>query len=130
MTIDDFIHQNGITLRTQRVASNPGMPDMPAGSRHFRCVFQKGLLKFALLFSQGSAHPQSPFAHDVLGCLLSDFQSYTSARSFEEWASDLGFDSDSRRAEQTYRTIDDQWLAFQNFVGHEAAKLFLTIEPN
>lgn len=44
----------------------------------------------------------APELRDVLYCLVSD-ASALDARSFEDWASEYGYDADSRKAEQTYR---------------------------
>lgn len=51
-------------------------------------------------FYMGSALTGEPSAADVLSCLISD--SSACDQSFEEWASDLGYDIDSRKAEATY----------------------------
>ena len=53
-------------------------------------------------FWTGSALGE-PDAADVLACLLSDVRGVEDARSFEDWASDLGFDPDSRTAEKCFR---------------------------
>ena len=42
-----------------------------------------------------------PALRDVLECLFLDAEAL-SATDFEEWASDFGYDLDSRKAEQTY----------------------------
>lgn len=51
-------------------------------------------------FMQGLAHTDNPTAGDVLACLLSDAQAVH--ETFESWCSDLGLDSDSRKALATY----------------------------
>lgn len=53
-------------------------------------------------FWQGAAHTKPPTAADVLSCLVSDASSYESARDFEDWARDLGYDTDSIKAKRTY----------------------------
>lgn len=54
-------------------------------------------------FFTGSAISKEPTAADVLSCLLSDASCHDNARSFEDFASDLGYDSDSRKAERIYK---------------------------
>lgn len=49
----------------------------------------------------GASIPKPPTAGDVVACLVSDAQSAES--TFEEWCSDLGYDSDSRKAFDTYQ---------------------------
>lgn len=53
-------------------------------------------------YSQGSAHRGSPVWKRVLACLLSDASSVDGGVTFEDWASDLGYDTDSIKALRTY----------------------------
>lgn len=59
---------------------------------------------------------KEPTKFDVMSCLCSDAQTLESARNFEEWASDLGMDSDSRKAEKIYRATQDQTQMLRNLV--------------
>jgi len=43
-----------------------------------------------------------PSIADVLYCVLMDSGSVENARSFEEWCSEFGYDTDSRKAERIY----------------------------
>lgn len=58
-------------------------------------------LQLSTDFYCGPAHTKEPSAADVLACLVSDASACS--QEFEEWASDLGMDADSRKAEATYR---------------------------
>ena len=82
---------------------NPNMDDMPAGSRHYRVTLHYKRRQMTVPFSCGPAIEREPSAEDVLECLLSD--SYGAYQTFEQWCSDLGYDSDSRKAERTYRAV-------------------------
>ena len=48
----------------------------------------------------------TPALAEVLHCLLMDGEAFFNAQSFEDWASDFGYDSDSRKAEEIYRKCD------------------------
>ena len=61
-----------------------------------------------IYFSQGPAIAREPSAADVLDCLASDAAGYESAGSFEDWASEYGYDTDSRKAERTYKAVEKQ----------------------
>ena len=61
--------------------------------------------------------PLEPTAAGVLSCLLSDATSYDQARSFEDWCAELGMDSDSRRAKETYDQIAEQSKQTKHFLG-------------
>jgi hypothetical protein len=53
------------------------------------------------------SEPTPPDVESVLDCLKSDASSYDGARNFEEWAAEMGGDSDSRKLERAYRACGD-----------------------
>lgn len=57
--------------------------------------------RFSLDFWQGTGIKEEPTAEGVLDCLLSDAQAGN--ESFEGWCSNFGYDTDSRKAEKTYK---------------------------
>ena len=57
-----------------------------------------------------------PNAHDVLSSLCLD-ASVIDSGTFEEWAADMGYDTDSRSAEQTYRACLEIGLKMRNGLG-------------
>jgi hypothetical protein len=57
-----------------------------------------------------------PTAASVLYCLLSDSDALDSP-TLEEWASDLGYDTDSRKAEQIYRACIENGLKLRRVLG-------------
>lgn len=125
ITIAEFIERHEIKFSTTRVARNPHMTDMPVGSTHWRCKITVSGRSMSMPFSQGPAHTDKPTAVDVLNCLASDAASVDNARSFEEWASDLGYEPDSRKAERTYRVIEKQRDALKRVLGAEAMRVLL-----
>jgi hypothetical protein len=52
-------------------------------------------------FWMGSAHTSEPDAEGVLECLLSD--SHAADYSFEEFCGEMGYDTDSRKAERIWK---------------------------
>lgn len=66
-----------------------------------------------------------PTVEDVLDSLSHDSSSYDNSRSFEEWASDLGYDPDSRKAYATYQTLAEQAKLLRHFLGDDAYKELL-----
>jgi hypothetical protein len=106
----------GIRFTSKRIdARRDGlMSDM---ARHFLCSFDRGTRGgFSVEFSQGSANTESPTDFDVLGCVLSDMleESEFTESSFEYWCDELGYDTDSRQAESTYRAILEQSKAVRD----------------
>jgi hypothetical protein len=49
----------------------------------------------------------SPSLESVCHSLLSDGAAFFDGQRFEDWASDLGYDPDSRKAEATFRACDE-----------------------
>ena len=60
----------------------------------------------------------APELADVLSCLLLDAQAIDHS-TFEDWASDLGYDTDSRKAEATYRACLEIGLKLRAMLGDE-----------
>lgn len=65
--------------------------------------------------------PLQPDMADVLYSLVSDAD-VLDISSFEEWASDLGYDTDSRQAEKTYRACLDIALKLRNGLSEEGLR--------
>jgi hypothetical protein len=69
--------------------------------------------------------PNEPVLADVLYCLVSDAQSVTYASGFEDWAADMGYDDDSRKAEAAYRACQDCYFALRQLCDlDEMSELF------
>lgn len=61
----------------------------------------------------------------VLDCLASDSQGYEWAGSFEDWAAEYGYDTDSRKAEATYRHVGEQARALRHLLGLDDYRLLI-----
>jgi len=115
-----FISSNGITMCARRAASNPNMDQWGKDARHWQCRFSREGHSLSVFFSQGSAHTSEPSAEDVLDCIASDAASYEDAGGFEDWASELGYDEDSRKDEKIYNVVGTQAGKLKRFLGDEA----------
>jgi hypothetical protein len=109
-----FVRARGITARATQITARPDglLTDLP---RHFRVVLAYGSRRMTVYFSQGSAHTAPPTAEDVLDCLAADFIT-DSGDSFESWCAELGYDTDSRTAERTYRAQKRQAAKLARFL--------------
>jgi hypothetical protein len=100
--------------------------DFGPGATHWNCFIRRvghGAGKkdgFSIEYSMGSAHRGLPKLLDVFGCLLSD--SGSTDQPFEDWADELGYDSDSRKAERIYNAC--------KATAEKLAKLFSASELN
>lgn len=115
MTLQQRINRDGITARAEWADGNPNMSDMPAGSSHWRVTLRRKGKQLTVPFSQGPAHSHEPAAIDVLSCLISDASG--AEQRFEDWADDLGFDTDSRKAERIYNAVQKQTAKLRRFLG-------------
>ena len=70
----------------------------------------------------------APTLEDVLSCLVMDASGYENSRNFEDWASDYGFDTDSRTAERTYQTVAEQSKALRHLLGHKRYAEYMNAE--
>jgi len=64
----------------------------------------------------------------ILDCLVSDAWSVLNSRGFEDWANELGYDPDSRKAERTYNACREtaEWL--DTFLEGDLEHVATTIE--
>lgn len=129
MKLNQFINRNKIRVNCEFVADNPNMAgEMPQGSFHFKCTLKRPGRQLTTFFSMGPAHSREPSAADLLDCLASDASGYENARGFEEWASEYGYDPDSRRAEKIFRTVEKQTEKLKRFMGDEYETLLYHTE--
>jgi hypothetical protein len=133
-TIHEFIESNSLTMTSKRTDHNPSMDDEPRNRMfHWSCnIARRGTTHpFPVTFSMGSAHvdkngkPKTPELADVLDCLASGAAGYENAKTFDDWAGEYGYDTDSRKAERTFNTIRDQAARLERFLGRDAYNALL-----
>lgn len=73
----------------------------------------------SLTFYQGLGIDHDPTAASVLESVLSDWT--PADATFEDWASDYGYDTDSRKAEATFRAVQEQSRAWETLIGAQLA---------
>jgi hypothetical protein len=124
-TLTDFIRDNHVRLTAERTDHNPHMDDDARNMDHWKCKLIVGPRSMTVYFSKGFAHNGAePTAPEVLDCLASDASSVVDA-SFEDWCSEYGYDTDSRKAEQTYKTIRRQARRLRDLFSSDAFKTLL-----
>lgn len=83
-------------------------------------VLRYGKKRLTVPFFMGVGHyGKEPEVYDVLNCLVSDAASVDNARSFEEWASELGYDPDSRKAEKIFKACERGTKKLKKFLGEQ-----------
>ena len=120
-TLDQFIVDHELTMSYGFAESNPNMDDSQ-GMDHWRVNIRslQRSTTMDVVFSKGSAHNgEPPTLAEVLDCLASDASSFAGA-DFEDWCAELGFDTDSRRAERIYKATERQSDDLLELLGNEA----------
>lgn len=123
ITMADFIQANKLKMTSEKAKDNPHMNALDMD--HWKCKITQGKHSMTLYFSKGYGHNgKEPQLDEVLDCLASDASSVINS-DFEEWARDMGFDEDSRKAEKTYKTIERQSDKLQRLLGGDAYQTLL-----
>lgn len=119
-----FIHQNGITLTYEAIPERPDRKDLDEKEQewqdrafHYKVTLRRGRKKLTTYYSAGAGSPESPTVDEVLDILASDSSGADNARSFEDWASEYGYDTDSRKAERTFRAVQETSEKLKQLLG-------------
>jgi hypothetical protein len=129
VTIQEFVSSHDIRAVAIPANSNPNADadSWAADANHWRMRLRYGARRMDVPFSTGSALSE-PDAADVLDCLASDAASIQYSRDFEDWATDLGFDPDSRKAHRSYQLTVRQSARLQHFLGEDLYAQLLEAE--
>ncbi len=98
--------------------------EYPGGS-HYVCTLTFAGRSMRVRFSQGSAHRAAPTVADVLGCISRDC---THGERFESWCSDLGLDSDSRKALRMFKACERTEASMRRVFGDALVERFCNAE--
>ena len=126
MTMQEFIDELGLTMACQSATANPYMTDPKLKANHYRVtIFNAEGDRFSTYFSMGLAHKKMPDLEGVLECLRSDCSS--ADQPFKEWATDLGYDTGSRKAYKTWEVVLRQARELKRLFGTHY-QTFLEVE--
>lgn len=122
MTIEQFIAQYNVRADVKPADRNPNVvaDDWTRDASHYRIVLHAGPRQLTTYFSMGSAHTREPGAAEVLDSLASDASSVEYVRDFEQWADEIGYDPDSRKAFATFEVVRKQSAALKRLLGDDA----------
>lgn len=125
-TMKQFISRNKIKATSEWADENPHMADSK-NMNHFKVTLRRQGKQMTLYFSQGYGINGEPDAASVINCLASDAASVenNNLTGFEGWASDLGYDPDSRKAEKIFKVCKVQAAKLKKFLGEELYKTLL-----
>lgn len=131
MTIQEFINENGLKLVVRPAKTNPNFmasnDEWMKTANHYKISILRPeeMGKLDTYFSMGPGNKGLPDLPTVLDCLASDASGIENAKSFEDWASEYGYDADSRKAEKTYSICQKQAEELRDLLGDEAYETLL-----
>jgi hypothetical protein len=114
----------GIKMSVRGADNNPNFDHGDPHASHYKCTFSRGRKRMTVNYSMGSAHTSEPTLNEVFDCLVGDARSVDDL-DFDEWCRDIGYDTDSRQAERTYKTCVHQAGRLRTFLGDELYEKFL-----
>lgn len=118
-----ILDEMGVSFGTIRVAERPDGDLWHDGVSHWRVLFKRGNHDLTAFYSMGSACTGQPQMADVFNCLLNDSDNIE-GNDFEGWASDYGFDTDSRKAERVFNACQKTLLELKRlFTASELEEL-------
>jgi hypothetical protein len=115
-TIKALVAENKIRMNVEWANENKHNPEWK-DANHYKVTLRRGNKQLTTYFSQGYGISGEPKAEDVLDCLASDSSGIDNARSFEDWAGEYGYDTDSRKAEKIYNVCVKQAAKLKAFLG-------------
>lgn len=139
-TVEEWCKENGVRMTVSRITSRPDRvaSDWDKKASHWLCEFHAADSTLATYYSQGSGHTfykhgqthvKTPTISDVLGCLLMDASEFVdSAPSFEEWAGNYGYDTDSISALRIYESCKEMAAKLDKFLPCKLAGAYDSID--
>lgn len=118
LTLEQRIKQVGIKARAVIDKEFVPRDDWDRTARHYKVTLSIPYTDHRMVTSyhMGSAHKKPPTVLQVMSSLLSEANAVARGESFEQWADEFGYDTDSRKAESLYRTIVAQTEELRNFL--------------
>lgn len=117
-TMKAFVNQNKVKIEVDYADENKLNPDWKYAN-HYKVTLKCNGKQLTTYFSQGYGITGEPKPEDVLNALAFDSSGVENARSFEYWASEYGYDTDSRKAEKIYNVCVKQSEKLKSFLGDD-----------
>ena len=125
MQLAQLIHDRnvGFTFTHGAKLDRSLQEDWQRNSRDFSCRLTYQGRSMTIDYWMGRGIKHDPTAVDVLDNLLLDASSFDSARNFEEWASDFGFDMEEpesrKKAKKIYSAVRKETERLKTLLGSD-----------
>lgn len=121
------LHRMGVRLTVRFVGRNTDESGWE--SDHWRVTLSYRGRRMATTYHMGIGyHGAEPTLADVVYSLASDASAADTARDFADFCADFGYDTDSRKAERTYRACLDIAKRWARVFGSDAARVAEIVE--
>src|SRR5258708_729718 len=122
MRLGEFIKKHRLRMECELTDANPNMAhdEWSRTATHWKCFIKRQRARMLVHYSQGPAIAHEPRLEEVLDSLASDAAGFLNARDFDDWASEYGYDADSRRAEKTFTAVGQQVADLRRLLGQPA----------
>lgn len=123
-TMSQAVAALNIKATITRTDRNPNAADdeWARTADHWHVTIRREGRRMQTVFSMGSGHHgKAPKLCEVLDSLASDAAGFESARGFEDWCAEYGYETDSRKAERIYRAVERQTASLKRVLGSTAA---------
>lgn len=125
MNYNEFADKHNVTLSYVHTDKNPYMEDS-ANMDNYEVTLTYEEREMCVYYSKGVGHNgEPPTVDEVLNCLAMDSASVENSRDFEDFCNELGYDTDSRRAERTYKACVRQAKEMKALLGDEIYNMLL-----
>lgn len=112
-TLKDLIERDRVRAEVWYGTSEP-TPENFQGSTPWTVILHRKGQHLRVPFYTGPAITEDPTTHDVLDCVLSD--ALAGEQSFEDFAHDFGYDTDSREAYATWEVCGKLAVRVREFL--------------
>ena len=113
-----LLKKNKISISVEWADENKNAPDWK-NANHYKVTLKRSGRQLTTYFSQGYGISGEPTTESVLDALASDSSGVENARSFEDWADEYGYDTDSRKDEKLFKVCERQADKLKRFLGDE-----------
>lgn len=116
-TIQEFLKKYPMSISCKQIDQRPDNNEWKDAD-HWKCVLRNKATgkQMTFYYSKGYGHHgKEPNLCEVVSSMASD--SDASEENFEDWCSNLGYDTDSRRAERIYKLCKEQTKKFIRVLG-------------
>jgi hypothetical protein len=117
-TMKEFVEKNNVKIAVEYADENKNAPDWK-NANHYKVTLRSNGKQLTTYFSQGYGITGEPKPEDVLSSLSLDSSGVENSRSFEDWAAEYGYDTDSRKAERIYKVCEKQANKLKTFLGDD-----------